>query len=86
MCLRDKLLTPIFSTCTKIFDDVPNVDTRISNLPSRLNDWVIKRTFSIVESLNLCLYFSYIRKKRKKVKRNKIKLNCRYRSEVDMSE
>lgn len=32
---------------------MPKVDTRISNLPSRLNDWVIKRTFSMVESLSL---------------------------------
>lgn len=53
LCLRDKLFTPIFSTCTRMFDDVPKVETRISNLPSRLSDWVIRRTFSIVDSLSL---------------------------------
>lgn len=36
-----------------MFDDVPKVDTRMSNLPSRLSDWVIRRTFSIVDSLSL---------------------------------
>lgn len=41
-----------------MFDDVPNVDTLISNLPSRLSDWVIKRTFSIVESLSLFLFWN----------------------------
>ena len=36
-----------------MFEDVPKVDTRISNLPSKLKDWVIRRTFSIVDSLSL---------------------------------
>lgn len=56
LCLRDKLLTPIFSTCTRMFEDVPKVDTRISNFPSKLRDWVIRRTFSIVDSLSLFIW------------------------------
>lgn len=51
--LRDKLLVEVFSMWTRMLLEVPNVDTRISNLPSSPSGCVINLAFSIVESHNL---------------------------------
>lgn len=52
-CLRLKLFVPNFSACTSMPLDVPNVETRTSNLLSRLIACAISRAPSIVDSLNL---------------------------------
>lgn len=52
-CLRFKLLLPIFSAWMRMPLDVPNVETRTSNLLSKLMAWAISRAPSMVDSLNL---------------------------------
>lgn len=51
--LRDKLFVEVFSMWIRMLLDVPNVETRMSNLPSSPSEWVINLAFSIVESHSL---------------------------------
>lgn len=52
-CLRLRLLQPVFSACTKMPLDVPKVETRMSNFPSKPIVWASSRALSMVESLSL---------------------------------
>lgn len=52
-CLRFTFLLPIFSAWMSMPFDVPNVETRTSNLLSKLMACAIRRAPSMVDSLNL---------------------------------